>query len=289
MREHANDLKIFYVAHKKPILIGLIVLGVLCAVGMVVSIFIDLELTVALYDPDQRFSWFLHDYGEILAYIVNLGFFTAFFVWAFKDLKGWKRVVLCILPILSTAVFGYWFIGYWVTGAVARILVNVVVFICGVLFFYFLPRKVFDRLFFLFMVVFTVNVAINATMMLIKIVWGRVRFRDLCDAHEAFTHWFQINGVNGHQSFISGHVTTASTILILWLVPIVFKIKNRLAQILLFVLPALYVIAQMYSRLVVGAHYLSDVVFAIPHFFAWAIVILYFVCRQPKEKERAGI
>ncbi|MBK7228246.1 MAG: phosphatase PAP2 family protein [Ignavibacteriales bacterium] len=40
---------------------------------------------------------------------------------------------------------------------------------------------------------------------LIKIFWGRIRFRDLSDNYSDFTPWYFSQGVTGHQSFPSGH------------------------------------------------------------------------------------
>ncbi len=103
---------------------------------------------------------------------------------------------------------------------------------------------------------------------LIKVFWGRVRFQDLTiPGYIEYTPWFIPQGITGNQSFPSGH-TAMSFMFIPLLIPLrkIYlenQCKKKLALILIIggviIGWALFVAA---SRVIVGAHYASDVLFS---------------------------
>ncbi|MCD7796951.1 MAG: phosphatase PAP2 family protein [Clostridiales bacterium] len=94
----------------------------------------------------------------------------------------------------------------------------------------------------------------------LKYLWGRVRFRDLLAAgsYDEFTPWYQINGINGNKSFPSGHTAGAGMSYLLMFMPYLSKNKNKSCAVC-FLMALIYTSAVAYTRLVMGAHYLSDV------------------------------
>jgi membrane-associated phospholipid phosphatase len=103
----------------------------------------------------------------------------------------------------------------------------------------------------------------------IKHLWGRVRFRDLDALYSNFTEWFIPNGINGNQSFPSGHAAMAWMILPLLLL---VANKNRNIKISLLILIISWGLAVSLSRVVIGAHYASDALFG-----AFIIVIVFLL------------
>lgn len=93
-----------------------------------------------------------------------------------------------------------------------------------------------------------------------KYLWGRVRFRDLLaqGSYDAFTPWYKINGINGNKSFPSGHTAGAGMSYLMMLFPCLSKKCENKAQ-LCFWVPCVYTSVVAFTRLVMGAHYLSDV------------------------------
>lgn len=96
-------------------------------------------------------------------------------------------------------------------------------------------------------------------VVLSKRYWGRVRFKDLSEGLEEFTPWYVINGVTGDYSFMSGHAASAWMVLVLI---ILTRRASSAAQFLTFAIAASYGVLMAVSRVRLGAHYASDVLFS---------------------------
>jgi membrane-associated phospholipid phosphatase len=92
----------------------------------------------------------------------------------------------------------------------------------------------------------------------IKYVWGRVRFRELDAAFSQFTPWYCPQGITGFDSFPSGHAATG---FILLAIIILLEKKKLWIKNLALVVIILWGILLASSRVVIGAHYASDVLF----------------------------
>jgi len=104
---------------------------------------------------------------------------------------------------------------------------------------------------------------------LVKIFWGRLRFRDLNSIQSDFTDWYIPNGINGNQSFPSGHAAMA------WmLLPLIILLPKKSNIIKFFTTGIILAwgIAIPLSRVVIGAHYASDVLFG-----SFVIIISFLV------------
>ncbi|MCM0599412.1 phosphatase PAP2 family protein [Periweissella fabalis] len=103
----------------------------------------------------------------------------------------------------------------------------------------------------------------------LKEYWGRVRPYELNKAQSDFTPWFHPNGANGHKSFPSGHTMAGTTFIVLsWFVGAAKRKYVWIAGIIYGALMGL-------SRVVIGAHFMSDVVFS---FFLTGLI--YFIMRE---------
>jgi len=134
---------------------------------------------------------------------------------------------------------------------------------------------------------------------LVKYLWGRVRFRDLAADFSDFTPWYlPLGPASHHSSFPSGHTAMG------WmLLPLLFLVKDRklwdakrLSTILAVFSWGFFV---AFSRVKIGAHYASDVLFSTGIAFFVSVLLYYFfylmkrngrekhptLQHQPQEKE----
>ncbi|HEY9086596.1 MAG TPA: phosphatase PAP2 family protein [Anaerolineaceae bacterium] len=106
-----------------------------------------------------------------------------------------------------------------------------------------------------------------ATVWLVKLPWGRWTYRDILEAGDPglYTPWFLPQGPNGHHSFFSGH--TAMCFLIL---PLMLLAKpGSPARRALLALVLMWGVAGAISRVMVGAHFASDVLFGAGETLLW--------------------
>ena len=121
------------------------------------------------------------------------------------------------------------------------------------------------------------------SIQLIKFLWGRVRYRDLDLFHTNFTEWYIVNGINGHQSFPSGHAAMGWMLLPLFLLALK---KNCFIKTFSIVLILIIATVIALSRVIIGAHYASDVLFG-SFFMIITFLILYkkYYLRNEKEAQ----
>jgi len=104
---------------------------------------------------------------------------------------------------------------------------------------------------------------------LVKIFWGRLRFRDLNSIQSDFTEWYLPQGITGSESLPSGHAAMA------WmLLPLIILLpkKNNIIKFFTTGIILAWGIAVPLSRVVIGAHYASDVLFG-----SFVIIISFLV------------
>jgi membrane-associated phospholipid phosphatase len=111
-------------------------------------------------------------------------------------------------------------------------------------------------------------------VMLFKYLWGRVRFYQLSDDYSDYTPWYVPNGPSeGDYSFPSGHTAAA------WmLLPLLIWVKDRRWNDRVRIATTLGVFSWglliPYTRVLVGDHYASDVLF--PTGVAFVVILLLY-------------
>jgi membrane-associated phospholipid phosphatase len=92
----------------------------------------------------------------------------------------------------------------------------------------------------------------------VKYFWGRFRFRELDAAFSQFTPWYLPQGITGSDSFPSGHAAMGWMLLALLILSVN---KKQWVKYSAFILIFMWGIILALSRVVIGAHYASDVLF----------------------------
>ena len=243
----------------------IIVFYVLAVVAMAVGSFCDLQIDIALNDPENAFAIWFRNTGEIPARLVLPLAGTVLFYTAEHK---WSKFVSAVVCLGGSAYLGYYLGKYFFIDDDNRLIFSILFGVgIGIVFMLIgsqvkLSKKVFGALKVLAIVGIVVMCLELGIVELLKYFWGRVRFRDLLAAgsYDEFTNWFVVNGATGDKSFPSGHTASAAVSYLLMLVPFV---KNKYGAKkytpVLFFVPFVYTSVVAFTRLVMGAHYLTDV------------------------------
>lgn len=167
------------------------------------------------------------------------------------------------------------FLAFKITNAVLMVLVMVVLMAGGIFLVKRIPSKSLHnirQIAILGAVLFLSTMIVFNT---IKMSWGRMRFRDMMPPYSGFTPWYLPQGFssdNTYMSFPSGHAAWASVILTITLLPLAFprlKTKERIVNAVAYI----WIIAVSLSRVIVGAHFASDVI--VGFFITWLLFQLW--------------
>ena len=237
-----------------------------------VSIWIILAVIFGIYDLDisktivnQNSSWakFLQDYGMIPGLFVILSGIYIYYsfikiksdVWSYIQKVVFFLVSSGLIYHLSEIIIGDLVSNNLIVFLIISFAISLIVFIT--LHF---KSQVQNILAFRYARV-VVEVALFGYVIFVqgvKYFWGRVRFRELDAAFSQFTPWYLPQGITGSDSFPSGHAAMGWMLLALL---ILLANKKQWIKYSAIFLIFLWGVMLALSRVVIGAHYASDVLF----------------------------
>ncbi len=242
------------------VIIGFIILAIVFGIY-------DLQISILVVDKQSIWGIFISDYGEIPGMIVILS--SIFILDRNRTPLNEKKniIVSLIILILLTLFIFYWF---------NTILVNKIGFLATYR-YYFIPligilifslqqflkkidSKYFDQIDKIARI--TIFLAIINTIFfvpIVKILWGRIRFRDLAPNYSNYTPWFLPQGITEAKSFPSGHTAMGWMLLPLLLLALDKQPKTKIMVLAVVLVWGIIVAA---GRIIIGAHYASDVLFS---------------------------
>lgn len=220
----------------------------------------DLNISVFLTKYNNSFFDFLDIYGELPIYIGPVLFgLTYFYLSKKKFYKSFSLLVSFIgIEIASVRIvknnnLDLNLLSISIATLAAILLTGLMTFV-----FSKIKKETLYKIKGIAYLSLLVSICSYATVEILKNIWGRVRFRDLSSDYHEFTNLFKINGINGNKSFPSGHTCSGTNILIISL--IVNKLSNKKwLKYLTIGLCFAYIIVLAISRIIVSAHYASDV------------------------------
>lgn len=241
---------------------NIIAFYVLCVAALVAAAFVDLKLDILLNSPENAFAVWFYNTGEIPCRLI-CPIAGAALLYCCNS-KFAKFAGACI-SVGGGAYFGYYFAEHFfvqdnqlIYGIVYGIGFSLVLIFIGR--FINIPENLKKPIAALAIAGIAVMAAQLCAVEIMKYLWGRVRFRDLLAAgsYESFTPWYIINGINGNKSFPSGHTGGAAMSFLAMLLPYISRKAYKHRQICFFI-PFIYTCTVAVTRLIMGAHYLSDV------------------------------
>ena len=216
--------------------------------------FTDLEISKAVVDESSEWGIFGRDYGEVPGYAL-LAIALATFLGSFND-----NLKLQKIPAYISVIVGVLFI---IFGDDETNLYTGWSLIIPMIFYVIVTWNVDWKNFRTLAGIISLLAIINPLVfvLLFKFLWGRVRFRDLASGFVDYTPWFLPQGFTGDQSFPSGHTAMG------WMfLPLLIAVKDRKntdpIKILVYILILGWGLFVGLSRIAIGAHYASDVLFS---------------------------
>lgn len=267
----------------------------------VIAAFYDLKINQALYNPDSLFGQYFANLGELPSYLAAPLCGTIFFYQGFGRTKAQRILfcVACAGIVFVGYFFaiGHWFWDNFVNESLQYKLVYILVFtlfMTALTLFagYKIDKKVMRKLLWFALFAAVVIALSNIIVQIMKIIWARQRFRTMVDIEKnaaliaefggdfrGFTPWYIPNAIiknpirtdayvaahklvdsDTFKSFPSGHTVAAAASFAAIILPDMYP-KFKKATWAFWVVPAVYTTLVAISRIVMGAHYLSDVLF----------------------------
>lgn len=235
----------------------------------------DLQISLALADMESPFGLFFEIVGELVAPLLCLICGLILYYYSIKEKEQKNRGLVLVFSFLLTIGGG----GYATYLCFKVNLIFAIIVIAIVFAFIFMLCKRLNSMnkaeFSEALRFVTITLCYLAAMLVVinlfKFTWGRVRFRQLEGDLSRYTPFYQINGfsngVKGYRSFPSGHTANATAIYVLTL--LAPKCKTKLKKALCFAVPAVWIPVIALSRVMVGAHYASDVLYGF--FISWVL------------------
>ncbi len=264
--------------------------------GLLLGSFFDLQINTALYDRTNGFGLFMAAFGEtpVYAFMSTIGFGFVFLCKDYK--KWWQRLILIVLGIAALGITTYFqgkhifnINAYYTEKNSIQLLGYAIGLLIGLLgagagYFLFKYATVNTKQLLYILVFLTVVIGVSIGInQLAKTFMSRPRYRFIANNDliaSGFKNWWDMSGkaikeawvdkgtdaVTGltvtkeeFKSFPSGHMSnTMSLVAIMAMLPVINdRIKVR--QEIMLCIGLAWNLVLAFSRMLVGAHYLSDV------------------------------
>jgi len=260
-------------------------------VVFLVSVWLILAVVFGIYDFDiskqivnQNSGWakFLQDYGMIPGLLVILSGIYIYYSNIKTKSDIWSYIQKVVFLLVNSGLIFYLFdilLGQTVSEnfivySSISFAINIIIFIV-----LHLKAEVQNVIAIKFAKV-VVGMALFGYVIFIqgvKYFWGRVRFRELDAVISQFTPWYLPQGITGSDSFPSGHAAMGWMLLALL---ILLANKEQWIKYSAIVIIFMWGVTLTLSRVVIGAHYASDVLFG-----SFFIIITFLLFNNYKSKK----
>lgn len=249
---------------------------------MIFGTIYDLQISLALYDRDNWLA-ILGDYiGELPIYVLYPFSLSICFVY-FRQFTSTRYIILSFFSVIFTFFTLYICLNRFLDFLSLPINLILTLIITFALLYglHFIKRDTLEKLYhfaLIALIVITLVLICNQTL---KYIWGRYRFHSLyvADNLARFTPWYLPQGINGNKSFPSGHASSATT---LFLITTLYSLmgSKKWIKVLLNTLISLIVALICLSRVIYGAHYLTDVTMGFAISFAIFYLTQHFMLKR---------
>lgn len=259
---------------RRFLIITLLMVFIPWTILAIISGLYDLQISNAIVNFHSWWGGFGQDYGEAPGYgIIGIAL-TVLLGSPIKKIKQQK------IPGLVISAIGIGVMIYFIVNFNAKIM-TICVHISGSILIFSLLEYKNDLIEYRKFAQLVLLLAIINPLIFVqttKLLCGRVRFRDLVElGFEFYTPWYLPPGPSiHHASFPSGHTAMGWMLLPLIALVIEKKAKKPL-KIFTICFVSLWGFFIACSRVVIGAHYFSDVLFSTGMAFLAYVILYYFI------------
>ena len=241
-------------------LVGAITFSVL----LVIFTFLDLPVAKAVYNPESLFGRFFEIVGTIPLPFVGVFSCVALIGTAEKRvcISTIISYIVGVMMLLYSAFYGVLCIAHaWEATTIPMAVAIAIWFVISLI----LTKKIMEngnRATLRKVAIIGVCASFGATIgvSIIKGFVSRPRFYTLTDPDTQFTYWFQIRPSLENAGFPSGHSAQSALTFFTVLIPTFTSVKdNKQFTKSAIILSALFTGCVMFSRMVLGMHYATDV------------------------------
>jgi membrane-associated phospholipid phosphatase len=236
----------------------------------------DLDISKQIVNENSVWARFLEEYGMIPGIFVILSGIYIYYSYIMQKSDLWSYIQKAIFFLVSSGLIFYLY--EILLGEIVKyyfLLFLIVSFIDGIIVLMYIHkiRQVSNPILIKYaklvvgVALFGYVIGIQA----IKFLWGRVRFRELDASFSQFTPWYLPQGITGFDSFPSGHAAMGWMLLALL---VLFNQSKTWLKNFIFMLIIMWAVLLAYSRVVIGAHFASDVLFG-----SFFIILAYLILR----------
>lgn len=237
-------------------------IGILVGTVLFASLFYDEIWASFFYHPDLKWALWMQDYGQLPSLLLGLVLliFQAKKSHSLLSKSGWIFSALILALGLG--------FHYGAMMGLSRLEgMSLGLGLCLIL-YYGLGHVEIQR--YQSWVNFAAWVFLGAAIFphIIKVIWARPRYTEVLNGKEVFVSWISLQWGTFEDrlmSFPSGHSAITASLFSLVFIPYQSKIKRN--SVLLIILA--YTILMMVSRLVLGQHYVSDVLVGVGLVLVW--------------------
>lgn len=240
---------------------------------MLIFTFSDLSISNLMYNPDSSFGKFFKIWGPVPNMLFGSLATAVLVKTRNKDDKATDYTGLVIYgAAFITSSIAAVYVPLHYMGLKLFSLIHIISCIIYVILALFLINKIkihniqnFRRFAIICIIVF---IATPLVVEVLKTIWGRVRYREMVEPYNMFTLWYIpqfktfASLYTDAKSFPSGHTANSTVIFLLMLLPDLFPSLNN-KRIMLFTISCIWVLLTALSRIIVGAHFATDVTFAV--------------------------
>lgn len=237
--------------------------------------FCDLQISKFIADQESIAGIIGRDFGEAPGFGL-IGISIAILIGKnFQNLK--KQKIGVIVPL----IIGIIYLSIGINSISIKSIIDSLGIIISLILFLFLTwnkdLKEYKTYAWITFIITILNVLLF--VQIFKITWGRVRFRDLSANCENYTPWFIPRGPTGNKSFPSGHAAISFITIPLILIIRKIDFKKAYKTILSWIIIgwALFVAI---SRILIGAHYASDVLFSAEMSLLLTILLIKYLYKN---------